>query len=129
MRLSLIAERASLTDPFGEPVNFSDNLPKRWRLITVDADRLDAAWSRSSNYVGGEESPAAIDGRIPGFARWYQANKGAQDVKPPRVYFMDGQVQFDDGRHRWAWMRSQGFRHIPIYVPYQQVKRFAEFTV
>jgi hypothetical protein len=81
--------------------------------VWIDVRKLDASWKKHDQYIGPLGTGDAIRGRYEGFGLWVGLN---EEVWIPCVGLENGHICFTDGRHRFAWLRDQGARAIPIDV-------------
>lgn len=92
-------------------------------MVMVDPQKLDAAW-RASNpdeYIPPGGGGAEIGGRREDFAQFLRKGK---TIQSPRVYVgPDGEVSFEDGRHRFSLLRDLGVNRVAITVPRDQAAK------
>lgn len=92
--------------------------------ITVDAQRLDAAWQSAPEYVAPEKEgkPGSRDVVT-------KAVESGATIDTPRVTVReDGDIQFIDGRHRTAVLRDKGADQIVVSVPIDKADALAAKT-
>lgn len=78
--------------------------------VWIDVAKADIAWRRDDLYI----SPGAPDHRYKydRFGRWLMtANK---PLEMPHVTLRYWTLSFTDGRHRFAWLRDNGIKSMPI---------------
>jgi hypothetical protein len=93
--------------------------------VWISVIKLDASWTKNSQYIGPGGSGPAIGDRYQKFGIWLERG---EPVWIPWVGLEDGEVCFTDGRHRFAWFRDHGVKSMPIDVDpaiaYEIRKRF-----
>ncbi|MGA4422861.1 hypothetical protein ACI2UY_22235 [Ralstonia nicotianae] len=98
--------------PIGK--GWDDAIPEP--VIWTAVDLLDRAWSNASDYVGrggvGSDQAEKYE-RVGSFLR---QNVGHLGIYVPTVSLENGNVEFTDGRHRFAWLRDHGLRALPVEV-------------
>ncbi len=94
-----------------------------YRLVNVDVHAFNSAWSKDHEfYVGPKGSGrGAIIGRYERFGEWIKEHDH-MEASSAGVQ-ANGQVGFDNGRHRFAWLRDQGLSTIPVAMDKEVVLR------
>ena len=86
--------------------------PVIWTSVNV----LDKAWRNAEDYVGpggvGSNQVGKYE-RVGAFLLQYAGNLR---LFMPSVSFFRDQVEFTDGRHRFAWLRDHGLLSMPVEV-------------
>ncbi len=82
--------------------------------VWIDVARLDAAWQASDSYIGRGGTGDAIAGRYEKFGNWVIGKDRV--IEMPTICIDNGILEFTDGRHRFAWLRDHGVKHIPVAV-------------
>lgn len=94
------------------------------KVVMVDPDKLDASWANDESYYipkGG--GGAEIEGRRAGFERFMQTGR---PIEMPYVSVgADGQMSFEDGRHRFSVLRDMGVNKIPVMVDADSADEFS----
>ena len=81
--------------------------------LWVDVAKADAIWRAHECYVG----PQGAGGnrfRYERFGRWLLEKPRL--VVMPSVGLCEGLLLFEDGRHRFAWLRDHGLEALPFAV-------------
>lgn len=116
--------------------------PKRARneiLVNVKVDVVDKAFSRIKSFYIGKDGKGGIGNRYERFG--FYINGGVEDIdgfelvhephdeiESSEMYIDDkGMVSFDNGRHRWAWLRDHGAKTIPVSMPKDAVENAKKF--
>lgn len=105
----------------------------RWsegqKMVDVNVSKFDKAFKRSKDFYVGKGGKGGIGNRYKNFGVFVQG--GSLDIgdgivlpqdKAPSIEVSEvsvrpnGSVQFGNGRHRWAWLRDQGAKTIPVMM-------------
>ncbi len=112
---------------------------KGYKVLVVDVARFDKAWSEDRGMylppggAGTNYIPIYDRNKPEGYNRYHRVGEVApqfkdagKDFDMPTVGIRDGVPAFIDGRHRFAYFRDLGIKHLPVSVPkadYNQMKR------
>jgi hypothetical protein len=120
--------------PEGETIGFVQDRSGT-EVAVVNPRKLDAAFQMSKGFYVGPAGEGGIAGRYEGFKTWYNGgqkwHRQGGEVEMPAVYFTSDartrkqyaeepsawQVNFENGRHRFAYFRDHGWNEIPVQVP------------
>ena len=89
------------------------------RVAWVNVAKLDAAWKLDDECYFIPPGPYELHsryGRIPIFLETHKGPIWMPTVSPTA----GGAVGFTDGRHRFAWMRDHGVKHMPVGTGWQE---------
>ncbi|MFS2025173.1 hypothetical protein [Massilia sp. CT11-137] len=89
--------------------------------VWVCVATLEHEWKRSENeYIvaGGHNG---MPGKYKNFGQWILS---AKHVEMPEVCLVAGFVRFNNGRHRFAWLRDHGVIALPVAVQPSDVAAF-----
>jgi hypothetical protein len=85
------------------------------KTVWISAAKLDASWKRRPvEYLGPGGTGPAIGDRYRRFGIWLQ--RGEPVWMPWVGLAADGDINFTDGRYRFAWLRDHGVTALPIDV-------------
>ena len=85
-------------------------------VMLIDVAKLDAAWSQGTSYIGPGGTGDVIRDRYPKFIQWLEDNPD-EPIKMAEVSPMEnGAPFFGNGRHRFAVLRDQGMKTMPVSV-------------
>lgn len=91
-------------------------------LVSVDTAKLDRAWRKDGDGYLPSDGSNDIGNRRAGVQAFLASGKS---INAPRVYLTsDGRITFEDGRHRVAYLRDNGYGRIVVAVERKQRKRF-----
>ncbi len=95
-----------------------------YRLVNIDVHTFNAAWSRDHEfYVGPQGSgKGTIIGRYERFGEWIRNHDHDHMEASSAGVQSDGRVGFDNGRHRFAWLRDQGLKTVPVAMDRQSIE-------
>jgi hypothetical protein len=92
---------------------------RRYGIVWVSIPKVDASWKEDQGYV----PPQAVgsDGlawRYARFGKWLLSSKQQRRVEMPVVGYSGKPccIGFEDGRHRFAWLRDHGVAAMPMCV-------------
>lgn len=95
-------------------------------MIRVDPQRIDAAFKKTGGFYlpPGQAGESEVAGRRAGVEEFLR--KGVP-LQASRAFLgPDGEVEFVDGRHRFAVLRDEGADYVGIMVPVEQVADFRQ---
>lgn len=86
-------------------------------VIWINVEKLDHNWIGDNCYI----RPRCFDprdktNRYYRFGIWLNENIRTNEVCMPHIALKEDTVSFTDGRHRFAWCRDNGVRHLPVTV-------------
>lgn len=111
------------------------NRSKGDSLVYVDVKTFDKAFSKERDYYIGKGGVNSIGGRYKMFGMFIDGGEmdgipfePHDEIESPEVYIdSDGRVSFTNGRHRWAWLRDQGAKRIPVTMPEDSIINAKKF--
>jgi len=103
-----------------DPQFFDEN---KETTVVVDVQKMDAALARDPYfYIKRDGSNSDNPEKYNKFKNFLQTGK---PIHMPRASIAeDGEVGLLDGRHRWAYLRDQGVKKMPIVVKKNQEELF-----
>lgn len=91
--------------------NENDELENRL-LVPINVSKFDEKFKKSWQYIG-HNGVDGIKDRYSQFGDWL--HKTDEDIEAPLVgVSKSGDVDFTNGRHRYAYLRDNGVKHIPV---------------
>ena len=92
--------------------NENDELENRL-LVPVNVSKFDEKFKKSWQYIG-HNGVDGIKDRYSKFGEWLHKNP-TTDIEAPLIGVSEnGDVEFSNGRHRYAYLRDNGVTHIPV---------------
>jgi hypothetical protein len=85
-------------------------------VVWVSVARLDASWHHHVSYYVGPHATGpgnAMPSRYKRFGEWLAEGR---QVWMPHIGLSGRHVSFSDGRHRFAWLRDNGVKALPVTV-------------
>lgn len=83
-------------------------------VVWVDVELVNQSASKDHNFYVGPKGEGGISGRYDRFDKWMGQGEA---VEMPEITLTDSEeISFINGRHRFAWMRDQGIRELPVAV-------------
>lgn len=98
--------------PIGE--GWDDATPEP--VIWTEVDLLDRAWRNAADYVGPGGVGSDQAGKYEFVGNFLRQYAGQLPLYVPTVSIDNGEVEFTDGRHRFAWLRDHGLQALPVEV-------------
>lgn len=89
--------------------------------VWVSVAKLEHEWQRSTDEYIGAGGDSGMPRKYEIFAKWIMS---ARHVEMPEVCIVDGFVQFNNGRHRFAWLRDHGMTALQVNVQPTDVTTF-----
>jgi hypothetical protein len=111
----------SWTPPKGRARDLAEG---RAAVVWVDVGRFDASWARDDLYVapGGEGGMAR---RYAGFGQWLAAGEAPVEMPEVGLSYRD-EIVFNNGRHRYSWLRDHGATAIPVVTETENAQAIQE---
>lgn len=92
--------------------SYDENDNKQYNeLVNVNVNKFDELFKKSDYYIG-HLGKGQIKNRYENFGHWFNHSKDA--LHAPYVSFNDKEPEFTNGRHRYAWLRDNGVKTIPM---------------
>jgi hypothetical protein len=96
-------------------------------IIWVNPNIFDKLFSKNKDFYVGAGGENEISGRYNRFKKFLKENT---DIKLSAVYITErGEVNFANGRHRYAVMRDMGIPKIPIAIPQECLETARKFNI
>ena len=88
-------------------------------MTHINPDKFDPAFEKTDNYIG-ENGKGGIKNRYKEFGDFV---KKADSMRASNVYIKpNGIPVFGDGRHRYAYLRDQGVKKIPMAMNKESIE-------
>ena len=88
-------------------------------VVWIDVAKVDEAWQKSELYISRGGGWAGDPDRYEKFGKWMERR---EPVQIPSLGLFDGVIEFNDGRHRFAWLRDHGVENMPVHVDPDKVE-------
>lgn len=97
------------------------------RYANIDVNKVDSMWRTDDRYIG-SGGKGGIGDRYDRFGEWLLTTH--EPVLAPSLGItQDGSVEFNNGRHRFAWFRDHGYRSIPVSMDEKSYKLAKHFGI
>lgn len=95
-------------------------------IVSVKTKPFDHSFSKNKDFYVGENGLHGIKERYPKFKEWFHADNDIP-METSKVNVDElGNVSFDNGRHRYAYLRDNGVKHIPVTMDDESRKNALE---
>lgn len=103
------------------------NIPRKCRLVTIDTKKIDNSWKNTKDYIGKFETIQSYGSK----QKFLNSKKDIMELKvsvPPYIY-LDGKgnIDFCNGRNRFANLRNARVKQMPFVIESKDYKRFISF--
>lgn len=100
------------------------DVPKKYRLVIIDTKKINNSWEKTNDYIGKFDT-----------IKYYSAKQKLLNSKrdlielkvsvPPYIY-LDGRenIDFYNGRNRFANLRDAGVKEMPFVMEAKDYKKF-----
>ena len=85
----------------------------------VDVVKVDVAWQQSELYISNGGGWAGDPERYEKFGKWMERKEPIQIAS---LGLFDEVIEFNDGRHRFAWLRDHGVKIMTVHVDPDKVE-------
>ena len=100
------------------------DLPKKCKLVIIDTKKINNSWKKTKDYIGKFDA-----------IKYYSAKQKLLNSKrdimeqrvsvPPYIYIdYSGNIDFCNGRNRFANLRDAGVKEMPFVMETRDYKRF-----
>ena len=100
------------------------DLPKKCKLVIIDTKKINNSWKKTKDYIGKFDA-----------IKYYSAKQKFLNSKrdiielqvsvPPYIYLdSNGNIDFCNGRNRFANLRNAGVKEMPFVIETKDYKKF-----
>jgi hypothetical protein len=100
------------------------DVPKKYRLVIIDTKKINNSWKKTNDYIGKFDT-----------IKYYSAKQKLLNSKrdlielkvsvPPYIYLdSNGNIDFYNGRNRFANLRDAGVKEMPFVMEAKDYKKF-----
>lgn len=82
-------------------------------VVWIEPAKLDVVWRLSHDWVGPGGVPGGLCDRYAKAGRWFAAGNITDMCQ---IWISKDRIEFNDGRHRFAWLRDHGVAAIPVQI-------------
>ena len=103
--------------------NYKD-LPKKCKLVIININKIDNSWKRTKDYIGKFNTIKSYSSK----QKRLNSKKDLIELKvsvPPYIYLdNNGNIDFCNGRNRFANLRDSGVKEMPFVIETKDYKKF-----
>jgi phosphoribosylaminoimidazole carboxylase (NCAIR synthetase) len=103
--------------------NYKD-LPKKCKLVFINVNKIDNSWKRTKDYIGKFYTIKSYSSK----QKRLNSKKDLIELKvsvPPYIYLdNNGNIDFCNGRNRFANLRDSGVKEMPFVIETKDYKKF-----
>lgn len=88
-------------------------------VIWIVVSQVNEAWQKSDLYITPGGGWAGNPERYDKFGKWMERKEPVQIAS---LGIVDDVIEFNDGRHRFAWLRDYGVTVMPVHVDPDKVE-------
>ena len=103
--------------------NYKD-LPKKCKLVIINTNKIDNSWKRTKDYIGKFDTIKSYNSK----QKLLNSKKDLIELKvsvPPYIYLdTNGNIDFCNGRNRFANLRDSGVKEMPFVIETKDYKKF-----
>lgn len=88
-------------------------------VIWIVVSQVNEAWQKSDLYITPGGGWAGNPERYDKFGKWMERKEPVQIAS---LGIVDDVIEFNDGRHRFAWLRDHGVTVMPVHVDPDKVE-------
>jgi hypothetical protein len=100
------------------------DIPKKCRLVILDTNKIDNSWKKTKDYIGKFDTIKYDSAK----QKLLNSKKDIIELKvsvPPYIYLdNNGNIDFCNGRNRFANLRNAKVKEIPFVIETKDYKRF-----
>lgn len=100
------------------------DIPKKCRLVMIGTNKIDNSWKKTKDYIGKFDTIKYDSAK----QKLLHSKKDIIELKvsiPPYIYLdNNGNIDFCNGRNRFANLRNAGVKEIPFVIESKDYKRF-----
>lgn len=100
------------------------NIPQKCRLVIIDTNKIDNSWKKTKDYIGKFETIKYYSSK----QKFLNSKKDIMELKvsvPPYIYLdSNGNIDFCNGRNRFANLRNAGVKKMSFVIESKDYKKF-----
>ena len=98
------------------------------KLYNIKINKIESSFKKDKDYYIGVNGTNGINNRYNRFIKFLNDNPKI-DIIAPSIYIDDnGEVQFNNGRHRYAVIRDLGIETIPFSISNNNIKQAKKYN-
>jgi hypothetical protein len=107
-----------------ETMSKYNDLPKKCKLAIMNVNDIDDSWKKTRDYIGNFNTIKSYCSK----QKLLNSMKDLFELKvnvPPYIYLNnDGNIDFCNGRNRFANLRDSGVKNMPFVIETKDYKKF-----
>jgi hypothetical protein len=100
------------------------NIPKKCKLVIINTNKINNSWKQTKDYIGNFDSIKYYSAK----QKFLNSKKDIIELKvsvPPYIYLdSNGNIDFCNGRNRFANLRNAGVKEMPFVIETKDYKIF-----
>jgi len=100
------------------------DVPKKYRLVKIETNKINNSWKKTKDYIGKFDTIEYYSAK----QKLLNSKRDLIELKvsvPPYIYLDDhGNVDFYNGRNRFANLRDAGVKELPFVMEVKDYKKF-----
>ena len=100
------------------------NIPKKCKLVIINTNKINNSWKQTKDYIGNFDSIKYYSAK----QKFLNSKKDIIELKvsvPPYIYLdSNGNIDFCNGRNRFANLRNAGVKEMPFVIETKDYKKF-----
>jgi len=100
------------------------DLPKKCKLVIINTKKINNSWKKTKDYIGKFDAIKYCSAK----QKFLNSKKDITELRvsvPPYIYTDDGgNIDFCNGRNRFANLRDAGVKEMPFVMETRDYKRF-----
>ena len=104
------------------------NFPKNCRLVLISTQKINNSWKKTRDYIGNFDKIKYCSAK----EKFLNSKRDIIESKvsiPPYIYLdSNGNIDFCNGRNRFANLRNTGVKEIPFVIEKKDYKKFIKFV-
>ena len=100
------------------------DLPKKCKLVIIDTKKINNSWKKTKDYIGKFDDIKYYSAK----QKFLNSKRDITELRvsvPPYIYIDDGgNIDFCNGRNRFANLRDAGVKKMPFVMETRDYKKF-----
>lgn len=113
----------TITQTVTNMTNYKD-LPKNCKLVMINVTKIDNRWKKTKDYIGKFDTIKYYSSK----QKFLNSKQDLLELKvsvPPYIYLdHNGNIDFCNGRNRFANLRDSGVKEMPFVIETKDYKKF-----
>lgn len=101
-----------------------NDIPKKCKLVIIDTKKIDNSWKKTKDYIGKFDTIKYYGAKV----KMLNSKKDIIELKvsvPPYIYLdSNGNIDFCNGRNRFANLRNAGVKEMPFVIEKRIIRSF-----